>query len=216
VKHTDALAAVESMFDANGIKYELYDIHCGGSKGNRMYVNFTLPQHKFAIGKEDFFPFVQLQNSYDKFIEFGLVTGLYRVACWNGNLWGTRDMQFMSKKHVSENISLTDIAWNIDTWVNQLGVAQDQIKRLIKEKLNPKTVDKIISKVLDKKKDQKIFSDLGLLASHVNEFGMTRYALFNALTAYATHVMSDPNVCKNHDKARDVQMAITDQFLVPA
>ena len=41
-------------------------------------------------------------------------------------------------------------------------------------------------------------------------------ALFNALTAYATHGMSDSALCKNYDKARRVQMKITSVFLQPA
>jgi hypothetical protein len=214
VEHGHIIAAVTSMFKANKIRHELYDVHTGGSKGNRMYANYILPAYSFKVGKDKFHPFVQVQNSYDKFILFGLVTGLYREACWNGNLWGTRDMQFLSKKHISENIALEDIAWNIDSWVKSLGVAEDAIKDMMKQPLSKTTYEEILKAVLPKPKDQGIFADFKLYDISVEEFGKNKYALFNALTAYATHAMAQEAVCKNYDKARQVQMAITKQFIL--
>jgi hypothetical protein len=49
VPHMQVLTAVESMLEANGLKYELFDIHTGGTKGNRMYVDYILPKYKVAV-----------------------------------------------------------------------------------------------------------------------------------------------------------------------
>lgn len=216
VPHREVLAAVESMFEANSLKYELYDIHTGGTKGNRMYVNYILPSYRFKVEDDEYMPFVQVQNSYDKFILFGLVTGLYRTACWNGNLWGTREMQFTTKKHVSTNISLSDIAWDIDKWIQNLGMAESQLERLRKEPLSETTIEDVLKKILPQEKDQAAFKHFKLLEEYVAELGNNKYALFNALTAYATHGMSNPELCKNYDKARQVQMKVTNVFLQPA
>ena len=216
VPHMKVLTAVEAMFEANGLEYDLFDIHTGGTKGNRMYVDYILPKHKIEVQGDDYTPFVQVQNSYDKFILFGLVTGLYRTACVNGVLMGMRNMQFLTKKHVEGNISLKDIAWNIDDWILNLKITQKQLSKLFKAPLSKTTYEDVIKEILNKEKDQTIFAETKLLETYKKEFGNTEYALFNALTAYATHTMDDIEVCKNHDKARAIQMKIAKHFLQPA
>ncbi len=213
VPHIQILSSVEAMFEANGLEYELFDIHSGGTKGNRMYVDYILPKHKFDINGDKYTPFVQVQNSYDKFILFGLITGVYRMACTNGVLLGARNMQFLTKKHLSENISLKDIAWNIDDWIQNLKITRKQISVLLKEKLSKTTYDDIMKKILTKEKDQEKFAEEKLYQQYIKEFGENQYALFNALTAYATHTLSDEEFCKNHDKARNIQMRISKHFL---
>jgi len=215
IPHTEVCAAIEAMFEANGLQYELYDVYTGGSKGNRMYVNYTLPQYGFDVDGDTYIPFVQAQNSYDRFILLGLVTGIYRTACWNGNLWGTRGMQFTLKKHVVGNITLTDLAWNIDSWGQNLGIARINLQRLLREPLSETTVEAVLAEIFAKQKDRKNIAQLQLVEKYVAEVGNNMYALFNACTDYATHVMSDSRVCKNYDKARKLQMAISDVF-VPA
>ncbi len=215
VPHIQILSSIEAMFEANNLEYQIFDIHTGGTKGNRMYVDYILPAHKFDIDGDKYTPFVQVQNSYDKLILFGLVTGVYRTACTNGLLLGLRDTQFMTKKHLGENISLKDISWDIDGWIQNLGIARAQIANLLKKKLSKTTYEDILKRVLNKEKDQKKFEEEKLYKMYSKEFGDNQYALFNALTHYATHTLDDVEFCKNHDKARAIQLGISKVLLQP-
>lgn len=210
VPHNDILSIVEETFKVNNIPFELYDIHTGGGKYNKMYANYILPKYTFNVEGDSFTPFIQVYNSYDKSLLFGSITGLYRNACWNGNLWGTKDMQLIRSKHVGNKIDLFNVFISMDKWVEGLGIAKFNLQKLLHQQLSSTTIEDVINSIFATKRDRKLIVESDLISSSITEFGDNRYALFNAVTNYATHKL--PLLTSNYDWSFEIQKKITSIF----
>jgi hypothetical protein len=187
--HGEVLKAVELLFKKNKIAFTVSDVRTGGTRGNRMYVNYILPQYQFVVHRTDkYIPFLQVQNSYDKSLLFNLTTGIFRQICSNGAII-THGVKFLTKKHVHENINLEEIEINIAAWASNLGIVKLTLEKLANRKLTKKRVEEVTAKVFNRKRDLTGFVDLKLIDKNVKEVGNNEYALFNALTEYATHVL---------------------------
>jgi len=215
VPHSTVLATVDAVLQAHNIDFEIYDVHTGGNYGASMYVNYLLKEFAFDIEGDKFTPFIQVYNSYDKLLSFGTITGVYRDACWNGNLWGTRDMQLIKNKHVGAAIDLAELGehleFRLETWRELLHAEAVKVGRLLHEELSETFIEDFLAKILENKRDRAKIVDLGLIESHRREFGDNKYALFNAATAYATHIL--PTYRTAYDNIQRVQKAITNFFL---
>lgn len=211
LKHADVLELVEATFQANSLEYELYDINTGGVRQNRMYANYILPSYKFSIEGDEYMPFVQVYNSYDKTLLFGSITGLYRTACWNGNLWGIKDSQLIRAKHVGANIDLGSVALSINDWAETIGIARNNLEKLIHKTITDKPIEEVAGKIFRAQRDVKAFVESELLVDAIKQFGSTDYALFNAFTNYTTHKMSQ--LTTSYDWVMKAQKKITDVFL---
>lgn len=210
VLHEDVLRLVEATFTANSMNFELYDLHQGGVRQNRMFANYIMPEHKFDIEGDEYKPFVQVCNSYDKTLLFRSLTGLYRVKCSNGNLLGMKDTQLISAKHVGKNIDLGDIAFDMNNWLETLEITKTKLKKLLHTPLPETPIKEIAASIFKAKRDSEMFVQSQLVADAVKEFGDNSYALFNAFTNYATHKL--PNFTTSSDWVLLAQKKITNVF----
>jgi len=203
VPHEDILNAVEAVFDINKWKYQLYDINVGGRRGNKMYVTYHLPQYKFdAADGDTMIPFIQCYNSYDKSLLFGAAVGLFRVVCSNGLVVKTKT-QSLQMRHFKENISLSDVALDIETMLEEVGMAKKKLQILVKEEISDKTIEELLPKIFKRDRDQKHMKESGILKDHFKALGKTKYAFLNACTAYATHIL--PTYSENYDHEFEIQ-----------
>jgi len=203
------------MLNSNQIKYELYDLHTGGTHGNRMYADYILPSYRINIEGDEYIPFIQIQNSYDKTLLFGITQGLYRQACSNGAFLGVRNVERIHLKHVGNNIDLNKEVFNVDYWLKNLDIAQTNLKRLMKEPLSNTTIDDVLKKIFNRKKDLELIKHFDLIEKNIKEFGFTRYALFNACTEFVTHALANEALyrSKNYDRAKELSVRIGNEFL---
>lgn len=203
VPHEDVLNAVEAVFDINKWKYQLYDVNSGGRRGNKMYVTYHLPQYKFEVAKGDIMiPFIQCYNSYDKSLLFGAAVGLFRAVCSNGLVVKTKT-QSLQLRHFKENITLSDVALDIETMLSEIGMAKKKLQILVKEEISDKTIEELLPKIFKRDRDQKQMKESGILTDSFNALGKTKYAFLNACTAYATHIL--PTYSQNYDHEFEIQ-----------
>jgi len=210
VPHADVINAVEAVFDINKWKYQLYDINTGGRRGNKMYVTYHLPQYKFEVGKGDaMIPYVQVYNSYDKSLLFGAAVGLFRQICSNG-LVTTTKTQSLKMRHSKENITLSDVALEVEAFLAEIGLAKEKLVIMSKEKISDTTIEKLLPKIFKRERDQKKVKESGILEDNFDALGKTKYAFMNACTAYATHIM--PTYSENYDHEFEIQGKISRLF----
>lgn len=197
VKHIDVLSVVESVFDANGVTYELFDIHTGGFKGNKMYVDYLFPNNQFTVEGDAYIPFVQIRNSYDKSLLFSSKLGFYRLACLNILTLTINSPVFSRLKHVGTNINLDSTAINLNSWFETTFKYREQLVQLLHSSLDEAFMEETINKVFLAKRDKVLIKESNFIQIHKTEFGNTKYALLNALTNYVTHKYS--NFTDNYD-----------------
>jgi len=235
IPHVEILDAVESMFEANGLDYDLTDVRTGGKANARMYADYELPEHKIDIQGEEFTPFVRITNSYDLSVRFKLVSGLYRVWCSNGAIV-TRSVMNTQFKHVGDRADVTKITLRVDKWIEELGIVRVNLNRLVDTPIKVEIVREdngkrflhvlkrhpvvnerpasqdILSRIFTTQKDRLAIVDSGILSNNLKETGENLYSVYNACTEYATHYMDKPDVCKNFQKADGVQERIGQVF----
>ena len=210
VPHTDVINAVEAVFDINKWKYQLYDINTGGRRGNKMYVTYHLSQYKFDVSEGDtMIPYIQVYNSYDKSLLFGAAVGLYRQICSNGLVITTKTNS-LKMRHFKENISLSDVALEIEAFLAEVGMAKKKLLIMKTEEISDTTIEKLLPKIFKRERDQKKVKDSGILKDYFTELGKTKYAFMNACTAYATHIM--PTYSDNYDHEFEIQGKISRLF----
>lgn len=210
VSHEDVINAVEAIFEMNKWDYQLYDINVGGRRGNKMYVTYNLPQYKFSVTDGDeMIPYVQIYNSYDKSLLFGAAVGLYRVICSNGLIITTKT-QSLKMRHFKENISLSDVALDIEKMLAEVGMAKKKLQIIAKEKISDTTIEELLPKIFKRERDQKKMKESGILTDYFEELGKTKYAFLNACTAYATHIL--PTYSKNYDHEFEIQGKLSRLF----
>lgn len=214
VFHSDIIDAVEAVFQANNLKFEVFDIFTGGTKGNKMFINYTFPDYTIKINNEDYIPFVQVQNSYDKSLLFKTVTGLYRQICSNG-LMTFRNVGLIKTRHIFNKIDLSKIAFNLNNWLEGIYVTKFKLEELMKAPLKNEffgsPLKELAEKIFLRKKDVNQFLESSLVTQYVEELGQNSYALLNAFTDYATHAVSGR--MKNFDHVQKSYANIENYFL---
>ena len=222
IPHKKVIENIEAVFAANDVKAEVHSIHTGGVTGHRMYVNYILPDLDIKVGDDVYHPYVQAFNSYDKSMSFGTITGLFREKCSNGMLLGTRDTLINAKKHY-QSVNLDDMVLDVDAWFEQIMNYGSKLEKLLtlpipgnitrtdEEPYN--WLDSELDKIFERKIHISDFKESGLLAKYKKELGDNQYALFNALTDFATHSIEDPEKIRSFDMARKVQRKITTRFV---
>ena len=217
IPHKKVIENIEAVFAANKVEAEVHSVHTGGVTGHRMYVNYILPKLDIKVGNDIYHPYVQAFNSYDKSMSFGTITGLFRSKCSNGILLGVRDTLINAKKHY-QSVDLDDMILDIDAWFEQIMNYGSKLEKLLTLPI-PGTVDDVdwLDSELDKIFERKIhisdFKESGLIEKYKKELGDNQYAIFNALTDFATHSIEDPEKIRSFDMARKVQRKITTRFV---
>lgn len=195
IPHADVINMVEAVFQANSLDFQVHDIYTGGTRGNKMFLHYTLPDYKIEIAEEEYIPFVQVQNSYDKSSLFKAITGLYRVVCSNGLIRYHSKTTLISAKHFGETVDLSKIAFNLDGWLEDLNVTKFKLEELLARPNhympgNNTLREDFVEKIFSRKKDIDGFLESGLVEKYSEELGQNQYALINAFTEYITHNLS--------------------------
>jgi len=216
ITHIDMLKNVEDTLKINGLDFELFDINEGGKNKNRVYVNYLLPSYKFTVDEDVYIPFIQAYSCYDKFLSYGLLTGLYRID--NESAFLVFDKTLLAKRrHLRGKLELTEDMIHIEKWISTLGELRRKISDLRNPSNSTETLliegENIIRKVIKAKRHRRIFKELNILPEYVKRFGNTKYALFVALSEYVTHGLIDDKKKRAYDRSRGAQIQLYNLFL---
>jgi hypothetical protein len=212
VLHEDIINMVEAVFKANKVEFQVHDVFTGGIQGNKMFVNYTLPGYKMKINGEEYIPFVQFQNSYDKSALFKNLSGLYRLVCSNGLVRFHSRKTLIKARHYGNTIDLSKIAFNLDEWLVEMDITKFKLEELVKKPITKEvSIEDLTKKIFQKKKDVKAFMESNLVPAYIEELGNNQYALMNAYTDFTTHVLSSR--MKNFDRVAKSFAAIENIFL---
>jgi hypothetical protein len=191
ISHKDIISNVEEALKSSGIDFELYDINEGGKNKNRLYINYVLPSYRFKIDKDEWIPFIQVYNCYDKFLSYGLLTGLYRVSSESALIVFDKKL-LASRRHVRGKIEIREDMINIERWISKIGELRRSLQSLTQEKVVDKFVAyNIIKKVFKFKKYRKYFKESDILKTNIKMYGNTYYAYLISLMEYSTHCLWD-------------------------
>lgn len=213
VTHERLFSNVEDILTNNGIEFKLFDINEGGKNRNRAYINYILPAYKFSINTDEWIPYIQAYNCYDKFMSYGLLTGLYRIQNESALLIFDKKI-LASRRHVRKNIELKEDILNVKEWISKLGELRRTIQNLTEQWIsNNAFVENIVRKVIKVKKHQQIFYNENILTNYINTFGNNYYSLLISLMEYATHGLWNKSRKRSYDRSRNAQMEIANIFL---
>ncbi|MCK9543218.1 MAG: DUF932 domain-containing protein [Novosphingobium sp.] len=187
--HKDLIDAVESAFKINKLDFEVFDIFTGGTKGNKMFLNYAFPDNTIKIADEDYFPFMQLQNSYNKSLNARIVAGLYRKICTNGLVRYHSKNTILNVKHLGKKIDLSSISLKVNDWWEEINLTKFKLEEIVNVSIPEQfeEIEKITDRVFETKKDKEMFLQSDLIKRYFDELGSNHYALLNAYTHYITH-----------------------------
>lgn len=211
ISHKSMIKNVEKTLHDCGLNHELFDINFGGKYGNRVYVNYLLRDYAFTIRTDEYIPFIQAYNCYDKFLSYGLVTGLYRASNNSCFIFPKKDL-LPKRKHWRGNLEFTEDMIEVKKWISELINLRSLINLLFKKELSNLAVETAIEYVFNVKMHRKRFKEYQVLNKYVKQFDNNYYALFCALLEYATHWTIN-NKIRSYDKSRRVQMNVPKLFL---
>jgi len=219
ITHKDMFDNVENTLKMSGLEFILYDINEGGKNRNRVYANYLLPSYKFDIDGDEWIPYIQAYSCYDKFLSYGLLTGLYRIKNESALLMFDRKL-LASRRHLRGKLELTEDMVNVKNWIDKLGDLRRRINDLRVKPLilnieyENVTVGDIITRyVIVVKKHRKKFEESKLLLKYKEQFGNNYYSLLIALMEYCTHVLYDEKKKRPYDRSRKALTQIADSFL---
>ncbi len=177
-----------------------------------MYADYLIKDIELDVNGDLHFPYVQVQNSYDRSKTFGAVTGLYRSKCSNGLLLGRRVSAFIKKRHVEGN-EITDIVVDLDEWTKSLFSIVPDIAKLSGISADDEFLQEALDFIFERKSHVDKFNELGLWKRYREELGDNRYALLNAFTDFATHHVATPEKIRSYDQSLKIQNKIAQVFL---
>jgi len=216
ITHKEVITFAEKLFNNFKLKYSIFDINTGGYNSNRLYVNYLISDMDYTIKCNDntdiYTPFIQVTNSYDADMRFNLRLGLYRLRCHNYGLLSTKQSTLCVKRHTRNKVSLYDINLDVEKWKQANKLYINQLYRLSNMKLDRIKALALLRKLISKPDFNK-FNIFDLLTVYTNELGNNYYALYNALTAFYTHIHSNSNAIHVYENGLKVQQHISDKFL---
>lgn len=216
ITHKEVITFAEKLFNNFKLKYTIFDINTGGYNSNRLYVNYLISDMDYTIkcnnNTDTYTPFIQVTNSYDADMRFNLRFGLYRLKCHNYGLLSTKQATTCVKRHTRNKVSLYDININIENWKNVNKLYINQLYRLSNIKLDRIKALAFLRKNIAKPDFNK-FNIFDLLTVYTQELGNNYYALYNALTAYYTHIHSNSDAVHCYENGFKIQQHLADKFL---
>jgi hypothetical protein len=212
ITHKDMLDNVEDTLKRSGLHFQLFDINEGGKNKNRAYVNYLLSDYKFDIEGDVWIPYIQAYSCYDKFLSYGLLTGLYRIENESSFLIFDKTI-LASRRHLRGKLELTEDMVEISKWISKLG----ELRRKIKDYLNLQLPDylpqtNIINRIIKIKKHRERFIESQLISSYIQKFGTTYYSLLVSLMDYSTHGFWDAKKRRAYDRSRNAQIQTANIF----
>ncbi len=211
-KHIESISKLEYLLQRHGIDAEIFDINFGGKLGNRVYVNYQLPQYIFEINGDKFIPFIQAYSCYDRFLSVGLLTGLYRAESEGGILFKKRG-RLPKRKHFRKSVSFKKDVIDLKYWISDLGNLRRHLKVLLDRTFSndSDSLNFYISKVITKELHRRRYINSKILTRYINEFGNNEYSLLWSLSDYITHKYID-NKKRAYDRSREAQINLTNLF----
>lgn len=213
ITHKDMLDNVEDTLRRSGLQFQLFDINEGGKNKNRAYVNYLLPDYKFDIEGDVWVPYIQAYSCYDKFLSYGLLTGLYRIENESSFLIFDKTI-LASRRHLRGNLELTEDMVEISKWISKLGELRRKIKNFLQLQLIDPDLQVVspMEKVIKVKKHRERFIESRLLSLYAQKFGSNNYSLILSLMDYATHGLWDEKKRRAYDRSRNAQIQIANFF----
>ena len=210
--HEKFIETAESTMRLNGIEFELFDINIGGKNQNRVFCNYILPSYKFDVEGDVFIPFIQAYNCYDKFLSYGLLTGMYREETESAFLVFNKNI-LASRRHSRGKVGLTEDMIDVGNWISKLGELRRRIYELKEKNITEYDSFLLIGNVLKAMMHRNLFIKHKLLKREEERYGKTCYSLFLSLLYYSTHGLYNTSRIRPYDMSRHSQIKIHDVFL---
>jgi hypothetical protein len=195
VRHREAVEVVMKELLAMEYKVDFTGALMFGTKKSSMRARFTLPKLKAFTkrGGDEFFPMIDIVNSYDGLLKFKIEFGLYKQVCSNGLLVAMEGFHHIYKKvHIGESIDLFDMQEWTKKWVEETFpiLVKSVYKNLSKKK--PVEVD-ALSELLLSKEREELFAEFNNLKLF-EDSAKTRYDQLDILTSYAQRLSTDRRI----------------------
>lgn len=210
--HEKFLDNVEEIMRLNGIEFELFDVNIGGKNNNRIYVNYLLPSYKFDVDGEVFIPFIQAYNCYDKFLSYGLLTGIYREDTESAFLVFNKSI-LVSRRHSREKLELTEDMVDVRGWISKLTELRRKVKDLKSKQVSEYDSFLVIGSVLKARRHRDLFIKHKLQSREEDKFGKNYFSLLLSLMYYSTHGLYNSSRIRPYDLSRYSQIKIHEIFL---
>jgi len=154
---------------------------------NRLIIDFDFVDNKIELKEvgEEFKSGIRLINSYDKTAGVFICPRIMRLACSNGMIL-TRFIKGFYAIHTSDICK--DLSLKVKSLLVELADKQDDFKILVEEAIKDSIewqyCEKLLIKLMGREKHRKeILSRIKALNKEV----VTRWEIYNVVTAYATH-----------------------------
>ena len=213
IKHIQMVNNLEKTLHQAGIPFSIFDINMSGKCGNRVYINYTIPSYSFTIEGDSYVPFIHLYSSHDHDMSHGIFTGFYRQECENACIM-TKGLTLLKKRHRQKYFKVDEEDMlDIGHWIANVSNARRSLSGLLSKSFDALDVTRALDKVFNRKKYRNHFLENEILKKSIKKFGDNQYALFNALTEYATHFIVREDRVRSYDTSRKSQIAISKLFL---
>jgi len=212
VNHPDAFKTAENVIMLSDLDIEgiTRDVGCSHN-GSRAYATYTLPNHRVNLGREgdDVALTISARNSFDGSWSFVVEVGGYRFICTNMQVFANNFAIHKSKhtrglnlQHVADKLSEAVTFYDQETelWKEMVDtkIQNSNALSIIAHLANAKTVDShlkndgwaYVSDILDEPdviRNKTLESLYARWLSNKAELGSTAWALYNAMTEWATH-----------------------------
>ena len=177
--------AAKGVLDVDGAFIKDAVVQSGG----KVIRQWFFPAHKVLVGEGDSVILrLVVINSYDGSCNFQVQAGGFRIVCTNGLVTGEKFLT-LSARHTGE-IDLKHVTKNVQTAIqsfSQMGVFWHQLH---KTPLTNAHADRIITEISSnngKVSLSKFNMFDALYLEHKKDLGCNYWAMYNTLTAWATH-----------------------------
>ena len=213
VTHKQAVEAGQEAFaqlfpSASASDFKLYQV-TAPSTGSYCYVDLIHAQYRIDVWKQEtWLPYVRVTNSYNTTRALRYEIGFVRKACSNGTIFD-KDTIKVTFSHTKDEISSDDVrrAIRLDGRFSKLQVLESEFRKHMKTLRDAKVPRlyalPVVARALDlsfkvdsgsadkrKREEAKLvdFKETAgpLVKKYYAEMGPTAYALFNAMTEYAS------------------------------
>ena len=220
VRHDDVVNSVMDGIQQADISND-YDMKVSTIEGGRrlrMEVMFNNLVAEPAVG--DYVKFrINALNSYDASWPFLQEGDAYRLWCLNG-CTTPKGVARYSYKHTA-NINVAGIAARIEKAVEFFLTRQDEWKSWMNVMIDDQFVNHFFSKTLawakpasngmNKVNERQMANLTDLWTKNKQQLGSNKWALYNTMTEWSTHVVSDTPLVTQRSRETQVQNALVSQ-----
>ena len=119
--------------------HDMIEVKVKNVDNRKFYVSLIIKNQPYQVQKGDIVnPTIELQNSYDGTLKFGLAIGFQRVVCTNG-MMAFEQAAMQKSKHFSGSVDLERMYLMLEGVDSQL----ERFKKLTERRLTPKEIEEI-------------------------------------------------------------------------